>query len=79
MPSLKRDLIEHATKDARERAEKIVQTGNGHLGKLKTASLGVFQITGEGTVEEDSYGGNNDIYHKEKFARVTVRLQYELE
>jgi hypothetical protein len=79
LPSLKRDLIEKATKDAKERAEKIVETANGHLGKLKTAYMGVFQITGEGTVEEDTYGGNNDIYHKQKFARVTVRLQYELE
>jgi hypothetical protein len=79
LPSLKRDLIEKATNDAKERAEKIVKTADGHLGKLKTANMGVFQITGEGTVEEDSYGGNNDIYHKQKFARVTVRLQYELE
>lgn len=79
LPSLKRDLIEKATKDAKERAEKIVETANGNLGKLKTAYMGVFQITGEGTVEEDTYGGNNDIYHKQKFARVTVRLQYELE
>lgn len=76
---LKHDLIEKGTKDAKERAEKIVASADGKLGKLKNASLGVFQITGEGTVEEDTYGGNNDIYHKNKFARVTVRLEYELE
>lgn len=79
LASLKHDLIEKGTTDAKNRAEKIVKTANGKLGKLKNASLGVFQITGEGTVEEDTYGGNNDIYHKQKFARVTVRLQYELE
>jgi hypothetical protein len=79
LPSLKHDLIEKATQDAKERAVKIVKTANGSLGKLKTASMGVFQITGKGSVEEDSYGGNNDIYSKEKSARITVRLEYELE
>lgn len=79
LPSLKHNLIENATKDARERAEKIVKTANGDLAKLKEASMGVFQITGKGSVEEDSYGGNNDTYSKEKTARITVRLTYELD
>ena len=79
LPSLKHDLIEKASQDAKERAQKIVKTACGDLGKLKTASMGVFQITGEGSNEEDSYGGNNDIYSKQKSARITVRLEYELE
>lgn len=79
LPSLKHDLIEKASQDAKERAQKIVKTADGDLGKLKTASMGVFQITGEGSNEEDSYGGNNDIYSKQKSARITVRLEYELE
>jgi uncharacterized protein len=79
LASLKQSLIENATKDAYERAEKIVKTADGDLGKLKTASMGVFQITGQGSTEEDSYGGNNDTYSKNKTARITVRLEYELE
>ncbi|MGG9970196.1 SIMPL domain-containing protein [Ferruginibacter sp. SUN002] len=79
LPSLKHNLIEKATQDAKERAQKIVKTGEGDLGKLKDASMGVFQITGKGSVEEDSYGGNNDTYSKAKTARITVRLTYELE
>jgi len=78
LPSLKHSLIESATKDARERAEKIVKQGNGDIGKLKNASMGVFQITGQGSTEEDSYGGINDTYSKNKTARITVRLEYEL-
>lgn len=78
LPSLKHDLIEKATKDARERAEKIIKTGDGARGKLKTASMGVFQITGVGSNEEDSYGGNFDVYSKNKTARITVRLTYNL-
>jgi uncharacterized protein len=78
LPSLKQSLIENATKDANERAVKIVKTANGSLGKLKSASMGVFQITGQGSTEEDSYGGNNDTFSKNKTARITVRLEYEL-
>ncbi|RQO30256.1 SIMPL domain-containing protein [Taibaiella sp. KBW10] len=79
LPSLKHNLIEKATQDAKERAQKIVKTGDGHLGKLKDASMGVFQITGKGSNEEDSYGGNFDTRSKEKTARITVRLSYVLE
>ncbi len=78
LPSLKHNLIENATKDANERAIKIATTADGHLGKLKDASMGVFQITGQGSVEEDSYGGNFDTYSKKKTARITVRLTYNL-
>jgi uncharacterized protein len=80
LPNIKHSLIESASKDARERARKIVQSAKGDMGKLKTASMGVFQITGKGTDEvDDSYGGSNDIHSKEKTARITMRLEYELE
>ena len=78
LPSLKQSLIENATKDANERANKIVNTANGSIGKLKDASMGVFQITGQGSIVEDSYGGNNDTFSKNKTARITVRLEYAL-
>lgn len=79
LPSLKQSLIENATKDANERATKIVTNAKGALGKLKNASMGVFQITGQGSTTEDSYGGNFDIFSKNKTARITVRLEYILE
>jgi uncharacterized protein len=79
LPSLKHDLIVKATQDAKERAQKIIKAGSGDMGKLKDASMGVFQITGKGSVEEDSYGGINDTYSKDKTARITVRLQYVLD
>jgi uncharacterized protein len=78
LPSLKQSLIENATKDASERANKIVKTADGSLGKLKVANMGVFQITGQGSTEDDSYGGNNDTFSKNKTARITVRLEYGL-
>lgn len=79
LPSLKHNLIESATQDARERATKIVKNGKGSLGKLKSASMGVFQITGKDSNEDFSYGGVFDTYSKDKSARITVRLTYELD
>ena len=79
LPSLKQSLIENATRDANERANKIVNTAKGDIGKLKGASMGVFQITGQGSTDEDSYGGNNDTFSKNKTARITVRLEYNLD
>ncbi len=79
LPSIKHSLIEEASKDAKERAQKIVRSAKGDMGKLKSASMGVFQITGKGADEDDSYGGVNDIHSKEKTARITMRLEYELE
>lgn len=79
LPSLKQSLIENATRDANERANKIVKKADGNLGKLKGATMGVFQITGQGSTDEDSYGGVNDIFSKNKTARITVRLEYNLD
>ena len=79
LASLKHNLIEAGAKDARQRAEKIVKSADGDLGKLKDASMGVFQITAKGSTDEDSYGGNFDTYSKNKTARITVRLEYELD
>ncbi|KQR95250.1 hypothetical protein ASG01_05220 [Chryseobacterium sp. Leaf180] len=79
LSSLKHSLIEAGSKDAKERAEKIVKAADGDLGKLKDASMGVFQITAKGSTDEDSYGGNFDTSSKEKSARITVRLTYNLD
>jgi len=79
LASLKHSLIEAGSKDAKQRAEKIVKSADGNLGKLKDASMGVFQITAKGSTDEDTYGGNFDTSSKEKSARITVRLTYNLD
>ena len=79
LPSLKQSLIEKATKDANERASKIVKTADGDLGKLKRASMGVFQITGQNSSEDFSYGGSFNTQSKNKTAHITVRLAYQVE
>ncbi|HRP53999.1 MAG TPA: SIMPL domain-containing protein [Fluviicola sp.] len=78
LAQLKIQMIEAATKDAKNRAEKMASNAGGSLGKLKNADLGVFQITGENSTEEYSWGGNFNTSSKRKTANITVRLKYEI-
>ena len=78
LAQLKVKMIESATKDAKNRAEKIALNAGGDLGKLKTADMGVFQITGENSSEQFSWGGNFNTSSKKKTANITIRLKYEV-
>lgn len=76
LDGLKIKLIEKATDDARTRAEAIAAKAGGKLGKLKSAKMGVFQITGANSNEEFSAGGSFNTSSKNKKARITMRLEY---
>lgn len=78
LAQLKVKMIEAATKDAKNRANKIAENAGGKLGKLKNADMGVFQITGENSSEQFSWGGNFNTSSKKKTANVTIRLKYEI-
>lgn len=75
---LKHKMLEEASRDARERAEKIVANAGGKMGKLKNADMGIFQITGQNSDEEYTYGGTFNTSDRLKTATVTVGLNYEL-
>jgi hypothetical protein len=78
LSDIKIRLLEQAAKDARLRAETIAKSGESDLGKLRKASMGVFQITGRNSNEDFTYGGAFNTASKAKTATVTVRLEYEL-
>jgi uncharacterized protein len=78
LSELKLKMIEAATKDARERAEKIAVNAGGALGSLKHAEMGVFQITAENSSEDFSWGGSFNTSSKKKKASITVRLKYDI-
>lgn len=78
LAQLKIKMIEAATKDAKNRADKIAINAGGTLGSLKNADMGVFQITGENSQEEFSWGGNYNTSSKKKTANITIRLKYEI-
>jgi len=78
LADLKIDLVSQATEDARLRAEKIAENAGGHLGELVSARMGVFQITGQNSTEEYSWGGTFNTLDKEKTASITMKLTYKI-
>jgi hypothetical protein len=76
LADLKVELIELATRSGRERAQKIAEQTGQKLGKLKSASLGVFQIIARNSNEDYSWSGSNDTTSKLKTATITARLAF---
>jgi hypothetical protein len=79
LAELKLKMIESATKDAKERAEKIALNAGGSLGSLKSADMGVIQITAENSSEDYSWGGSFNISSEKKKASITIKLRYEID
>jgi hypothetical protein len=79
LDEIKIDLIAKAAENARIRAEKIIEQSGGEISTLRTASLGVFQITPENSSAENySYSGAFDVASKNKTAFITTRLEYKV-
>ncbi len=76
LADLKIEMISKATEDARVRAETIAQNAGGSLGDLQSATMGIFQITGQNSQEEYSWGGTFNTASKEKTASITMKLIY---
>ncbi|HEY1030500.1 MAG TPA: SIMPL domain-containing protein [Flavipsychrobacter sp.] len=79
LSDLKINLLAKAAADAYNRATTIANNANSRLGNLRKASMGVFQITGQYSNEDYSYGGAFNTASKNKTATITVRLEYELD
>jgi uncharacterized protein len=76
LTELKLKMIEQATKDAYERAQKIAENGGGKINKLMQADMGVFQIIAENSSEEYNWGGSFNTTSRRKTANITMRLKY---
>ncbi len=79
LADLKIKMLSAATADARLRAEKIATNAKGSLGALRNATMGIFQITGQNSSEEYSYGGAFNTSSKWKTASITVKLEFNVE
>lgn len=77
LADLKIEMISKATADARARAEKIAENSGGILGELIAAKMGIFQITGQNSKEDYSWGGTFNTSSKEKTASITMKLDYK--
>ncbi len=79
LSDLKIEMLAQATKDGRVRAEQIAKNAGNGLGKLKSADMGIFQITGRNSNEGYSWGGTFNTSNKDKTATITVKLEFEID
>ena len=79
LAEVKQEMIADATKDAKQRAEKIATNAGSSIGNLKKASMGVIQITAPNSAEDYSWGGTYNTSSKEKEASITIKLEYEVD
>ena len=76
LDDIKKELLSHATKNARERAEEIVSmTEGGKISKMLSARAGVFQITEPLSTEIAGYGIHSTETRK-KTIKVTVNADF---
>ena len=77
LADLKLQMLAEASQDAKSRAETITKSAGAKLGDLKSANMGVFQITKPNSSEEDyTWGGAFNTSSKEKRASINMRLTY---
>ena len=79
LESLKLEMVAKATEDGRIRAERIAENSKSKLGDLVTANMGVFQITGQNSGEDYSWGGAFNVSSKNKTASITMKLVFEVD
>ena len=76
LSELKIDLLAKASADAKLRAQTIATNTGSSLGGIRKAAMGVFQITGQNSDEDYSYGGVFNTSSKNKTASITMRVDF---
>ena len=79
LADLKIEMISKATENARIRAEQIATNAKSGLGKLIEAKMGIFQITGQLSDEDYSWGGAYNTSSRDKTASITMKLTYTVD
>lgn len=79
LSELKIDLLAKASADAKLRAETIAKNAGSSLGKIRKATMGVFQITGQNSNEDYSYGGVFNTSSKNKTATITMKVDFAVD
>ncbi|GAB3918190.1 SIMPL domain-containing protein [Mucilaginibacter boryungensis] len=77
LKQVKMELLGQASADAKTRAETIAKNAGSSLGKLKKATMGVFQITGKNSNEDYSYGGAFNTSNRFKTGSITIKMEFE--
>jgi hypothetical protein len=79
LAEVKMDLLARASADAKARAQTIAKNAGSGLGKLKKATMGIFQITGKNSNEDYSYGGAFNTASNNKTGSITIKMEFEAE
>ena len=75
---LKIEMLGEAAKDAKERAEKIADSTGNKIGTLRSARMGVMQITAADSTEVSDYG-INDTSSIDKDVTAVVNISFAVE
>lgn len=75
---LKIEMLAEAAKDAKVRAEQIAQSTGSSIGSVRTARMGVLQITAADSNEVSDYG-MNDTSSLEKDITAVVNIGFEVD
>lgn len=72
------DLLGLAVQDAKLRATKIAESGDRHVGSLKSTSVGVTQVTAKNSISDVNDYGAYDTQTIDKDIMITVRSVFNL-
>jgi hypothetical protein len=79
LTEVKMELLAKASADGKTRAETIAKNAGSGLGRLKKATMGVFQITGRNSNEDYSYGGVFNTSNRNKTGSITIRMEFSVD
>ena len=80
LESLKLELVQAATENAKARIDLMAEGSGCRVGKLVSSNLGVFQITAKNSSDDEySSGGTYNTSSRQKTATITVRLNYSVQ
>ncbi|MBI4970275.1 MAG: SIMPL domain-containing protein, partial [Candidatus Omnitrophica bacterium] len=75
---LKIEMLREATKDAKKRAEEIATSSGNKIGPIRSARMGVFQITPVNSYDT-SDSGYNDTSSLEKRVTAVVKAEFAIQ
>jgi hypothetical protein len=78
LAEVRTEMLADATEDARRRAEAIARSAGSEIGTVRSARMGVFQITPRNSTEVSDYG-INDTSSLEKDITAVVRVSFSVD
>ncbi|MCK5287939.1 MAG: SIMPL domain-containing protein [Candidatus Omnitrophica bacterium] len=77
LAELKIEMLAKATKNAKNRAKSMAKSTGNHIGLMRSAKMGIFQITPINSYDVSWYG-NNDTSSLEKKVTAVVNVDFQI-